>query len=258
MGAAHHHSSFMREYRWTILKTLPLGVFLPMSIFFGSVGPDDFVRNYVAWARKWGLTDIAAWFDRYATGPRIFWSVIVITALYLFIAFALPFLIQHTRKKTAAVIVPVAVAVTILVAAYGQYALSFPAERHLTAEQIKKIEEVFNKSDPPFKIMVFAVESPEAITYGREFMIILHSAGQTINGKAPDSPTNELGAPLPGRIYATQFHGILVGAKPNADLTASPEAIRFHDALVKAGFAPMYLGHEGLGPEGFNLFIGPP
>jgi hypothetical protein len=39
----------IREYRSTILRAIPLGVLLPMIIFFGSVGPDNFSKNYGAW-----------------------------------------------------------------------------------------------------------------------------------------------------------------------------------------------------------------
>ena len=41
-------ADFMREFKWTIIKSLPLGIVLPMSIFLGSVGPDDFSKNYAA------------------------------------------------------------------------------------------------------------------------------------------------------------------------------------------------------------------
>ena len=49
-----------------------IGSGAPMIFFLGSVGPDDFARNYAGWARKWGLTDWAEWLAQYATGPKSF------------------------------------------------------------------------------------------------------------------------------------------------------------------------------------------
>lgn len=40
--------NWAREWRSAIYRAIPLGVLLLMSIFFGSVGPDDFSRNYAA------------------------------------------------------------------------------------------------------------------------------------------------------------------------------------------------------------------
>ena len=102
----------------------PLGIILPMTIFFGSVGPDDFAKNYAAWARKWGLTDWADWLSLYATGPHVFWGVILVSFIYLVLAFGLPFLIENTKRTTAAVVVPITVAIIIAIAVYGQHEIS--------------------------------------------------------------------------------------------------------------------------------------
>ena len=90
--------TWFREWRWTVLKTLPLGVVLPMSVFFGSVGPDDFSKNYAAWASKWGLTNWAEWLNQYATGPKVFWSVILFSIVYLMVAFVIPAIIRRALK----------------------------------------------------------------------------------------------------------------------------------------------------------------
>jgi hypothetical protein len=135
--------------KWTVLRALPLGVFLPMSLFFGSVGPDDFAKNYGNWARKWGLTDWADWLAEHATGPRVFWSVMLISAVYLAIAFGLPFLIKHTKRSVATVVVPLCVALIVVVAAVGQYAISdrqsadeFPLNRDLAKRLGEELDAV--------------------------------------------------------------------------------------------------------------------
>src|ERR1700676_1113178 len=131
-------SSFMREHRWTILRALPLGVFLPMSVFFGSVGPDDFARNYANWAKKWGLDGWVDWLGQHATGPRVFWSAIFVTVIYVAIAFGLPSLIKHTKKNTATVVVPISVAFIVIGAVYGGHliGLSGPNSAELTPDSL--------------------------------------------------------------------------------------------------------------------------
>jgi hypothetical protein len=111
-------------------------------IFFGSVGPDDFAKNYAAWARKFGLSDWANWLNQHASGPRIFWSVVLVTILYLIIAFGLPFLITRATRNVAAVAVPVCVALILVIAGYGQYTMSFPVERHVSPAQAAKLKEI--------------------------------------------------------------------------------------------------------------------
>jgi hypothetical protein len=142
---------------------------------------------------------------------------------------------------------------------FAQYVKNQRTERHLTASETQKIVDTFKKIDPPFKIMVFAIENPEAIAYGREFMDAFHRANQTVNGKSPDSPAYELGAPSQARLYSPKMHGLFIGAKSNANIAESPEAIRFANALNDAGVkVAAFSGWEGLGPEGFNFIIGPP
>lgn len=135
---------WFRANRTSVLKVLPLGVILPMLIFFASVGPDDVAKNYAGWARKFGLTDFANTLAIYATGPRVFWGVIVVTVVYVFIAFVLPALIKRSQKDKAAVVVPVSVALIVAFAVYGQYAVSYPAERHVSESQRAKLKELIS------------------------------------------------------------------------------------------------------------------
>lgn len=98
-------ADFFREFKWTIIKSLPLGVVLPMSVFFGSVGPDDFSKNYAGWARKFGLTEWADWLGLYATAPRVFWSAVLISFVYLMIAFIIPAIVKQTKREVAVIAV---------------------------------------------------------------------------------------------------------------------------------------------------------
>jgi hypothetical protein len=125
----------LRAYRSGIVKAIPLGVFLPMMIFFGSVGPDDYAKNYAAWARKFGLSDWADWLNQHLNGPRVFWGTIFICLTYLVIAFAIPWLIRRTKTDTAAVVIPIVVAAIVLLAVLGLYSFNEPVERHVTAAQ---------------------------------------------------------------------------------------------------------------------------
>ena len=109
----------LRKHASTVIRVVPLGVVLPMIFFLGSVGPDDFARNYAGWARKWGLTDWAEWLAQYATGPRVFWTVVLFSGVYLAIVFGLPALIERTKKNVAAVIVPVSVTAILIIVLYA-------------------------------------------------------------------------------------------------------------------------------------------
>ena len=62
---------------------------------------------------------------QHATGPHVFWSVVLVSFVYLAIAFGLPFLIEHTKKSTAIIVVPISVACIVAVAVYGQHTISY-------------------------------------------------------------------------------------------------------------------------------------
>ena len=141
---------------------------------------------------------------------------------------------------------------------FAEYVKGQRFERHLSSEVAAKIVKVFSGVNPPFKIMVFAVDSPEASAYGKEFMAAFHEANQTVNGKGQEVAAQDLGGPLQARIYSTQFHGLLIGAKSNAEISESKEAIRFKTTLSEAGITvSSFIGWDGLGPEGFNFIVGP-
>jgi hypothetical protein len=105
--------------------------------------------------------------------------------------------------------------------------------------------------------MVMSVENPEAIAYGIEFMQAFHDAKQTVNGKPPESPRNDLEAPAQARLYSPQMRGIFVGTMSNSNIVAD-EALRFGTALQEAGFRFGFTGWDGMGAGEFNFVIGPP
>ena len=114
-----------------------------MSIFFGSVGPDDFSKNYANWARKFGLTEWADWLSLYATAPRVFWSAILISFVYLMIAFIIPMLVKQTKRDVAVVAVPIVVAlvVAVAVAAFVEVAIAGVRQLGRTPHQRISAEE---------------------------------------------------------------------------------------------------------------------
>ncbi len=174
-------ADFFREFKWIIVKSLPLGVILPITIFFGSVGPDDFAKNYAGWARKFGLANQADWLSLHATGPRVFWGVVLVSIVYLLIAFIIPSLIRRAQKDRAAIAVPMLVGLIVVVALYGQNQLLFASsDRHLNEYQRAKLKDDLAPlaSNFPRAIAVMAAEAnPEASGYAVEIMIALAQAG---------------------------------------------------------------------------------
>jgi hypothetical protein len=139
---------------------------------------------------------------------------------------------------------------------FAKYVNDQRIERHLKPDEVEKIFSTFKKVQPAFKnIAVFAIDTPEAITYGREFMATFFVAGQTVNGKGPSTSAADLGAPYQGRLYSTAMRGLFVGTATNQPPSA--EALRFASALNDAGFTVQLTGWDGLGPDDFNFIIGP-
>jgi hypothetical protein len=169
----------LREYRWTILRVLPLGVLLPVTLFLGSVGPDDFAKNYASWARTWGLTDWAEWLSLYATGPRVFWGAALVSSVYIAIAFIVPFLIRRASKDSAVVAVPMIVSIIVIVAVFGQYEMAISGERHVSEYQRAKLKESLSPvaANFPRALLVAAIDTPEAQGFAAELMTGLALAG---------------------------------------------------------------------------------
>ena len=132
----------INEWKWTILGHFRWEFCFQLRFSLDS-SPDDFAKNYAGWARKFGLIDSADWLARHATGPRVFWTTVLVSVIYLAIAFGLPFLIRHTRKNTAVVVVPITVAFIVVGAVSGLYIIQDALEarigrlepRTITAEQ---------------------------------------------------------------------------------------------------------------------------
>ena len=236
----------MWEYRWGILRTLPLGVLLPMTFFFGSVGPDDFSKNYANWARTWGLTDWADWLSIYATGPRVFWGCALVSFAYLAIAFGLPALIKRSSKDLASVIVPFVVAFLVIVTVFGMNRLASSGERHVSEYQRLKIKEGLPPAAANFPrpLTVASVDTPEANGYAAEIMSALNLAGlKIVTGGThgmivPPTTMKSIGTGIRGVFFqvknpknppeevdtikkALESAGIRVGLLPNPDF---PEA----------------------------------
>jgi hypothetical protein len=250
--AAPPKPSRLREYRSAIFRVLPLGVFLPMMIFFGSVGPDDYSRNYAGWARRFGLSDWADWINQYATGPRVFSSIVLISVIYLAIAFGLPAIIKHTKQNTAMVVVPVAVTLILLVAGYGAYHVGFDvAERHVTQFQKAKLKEELASDIGIFKglLEVRAADNPEARGYAMEIMAALHSAGMNV----ASSNSAHL-APFEMRAYGPNIKGVFILV---ADMQRKPkEAEVLADALNTSGIATHWGTHSGYWVDTYSLTVG--
>jgi hypothetical protein len=244
-------SSWMRVYRWTILRTLPLGVFLPMTIFFGSVGPDDFAKNYAAWARKWGLTDWADWLSQYATGPRVFWTVALISLVYLAIAFAIPYLIKRAKKNTAIVAVPISVAVIVAVAVFGQYEISIPSERHITELQRSRLKEILGPVAPNFPraLSVAAADNPESNGYAIELMIALGQAGLKIA-----SLNENMLVPAPMRALAPNVRGAFFQVHDPEN--PPQEAKDISKALTAAGITTNIYNNQNFPDMDYALTVG--
>lgn len=227
----------INEWKWTILRALPLGVLLPVTIFFGSVGPDDFAKNYAGWARKFGLINSADWLARHATGPRVFWTTVLVSVVYLAIAFGLPFLIRHTRKNTAVVVVPISVAFIVVGAVSGLYIIQDALEarigrlepRTITAEQRDQIVKFVQVPAGSSYVMVIAsdMDCTDCYQYAIDFQGILFDAhwrhemvrvmahrGSSPKGVAIETP--DPSAPLPEAIALA--HGLTAAGIP-FDLT---------------------------------------
>jgi hypothetical protein len=246
--------SFMREYRWDILKALPLGVLLPMTFFFGSVGPDDFARNYAGWARKWGLTAWADWLSLYATGPRVFWGTVLISSIYLATAFVLPYLIRHTSKNAATVAVPSIVAAIVIVAGYGQYEIGLLGERHVTEYQRAKLKEILSPiaGNFPRALVVAAIDTPEAQGYASEMMGALGAAGL----KIVTLDSHGTMAPTIMRAIGTGIKGVFFQVKDPSSPTA--EVRTLENALGAVNIRVRFMHNVDFPDSDYVLTIGIP
>jgi len=244
-------ADFLREFKWTIIKSLPLGIILPMTIFFGSVGPDDFAKNYAAWARKWGLTDWADWLSLYATGPHVFWGVILVSFIYLVLAFGLPFLIENTKRTTAAVVVPITVAIIIAIAVYGQHEISFDPDRHVTERQRAKLKEIIGPIAGAFPraLTVAAAENPEADGYAIELMVALALAGMKLV-----SFSDKMVAPMPMKALSTSVKGVFLQVPDRMNPPNEPRKLA--EALNGADINTHFATNPDLSADNYILTVG--
>ena len=104
---------------------------------------------------------------------------------------------------------------------------------------LAKISDIFGKDSPFVNTRVAAIENPEAISYGRDFIIALRSSRQKVNGKNEDDKA-EFGVPEIARLYSTKLHGLLIGVRPGAPIPV--EAQRFSALIGQAGFADRIYG----------------
>jgi hypothetical protein len=233
MAEPHRHGRWMREYRWTILRAIPLGFFLPMSFFLGSVGPDDVARNYASWARKLGLTDWADWFAQFATGSRVFWSVLLISLVYLAIAFGLPFLIKHTKRDTAAVAVPVSVALILIVTLYGWHSIGAVSQWYISPKQENNLKAALAASSVRFVVPITVVPAAPS-----DAMDVAYKIKDIIGG------SNGWGAVVSvigDAQYSPHNIGLLIAVArgTNADQNQSAHALK--DIFDAADLHPTYV-----------------
>jgi hypothetical protein len=154
--------------------------------FLGSVGPDDFAKNYAGWAKKFGLADWADWLGVYATGPRVFWATVVVSFIYLMVAFGIPLIIQRSSSNMAAVSVPIIVLLLLLIAGYGQYQLVTSSVdpqlwQPLTPTEIESMTDLLSTLEPErVRIACETIHCKElALTFEKAFR----------NAKWPDVKT---------------------------------------------------------------------
>jgi hypothetical protein len=245
-------ADFIREFKWTIIKSLPLGVILPMSIFFGSVGPDDYAKNYAAWARKFGLADQAEWLSLHINGPRVFWAAFLVSLIYLAIAFVIPALIRRAKTDRAAIIVPMLVAAVVVVALYGQYeVLSANSDRHLNEYQRAKLKEtlspVASKFSEPIKVAAHESD-PESTGYAIEIMIVFSKAGLKV------ASTNQR-LPVPFRMAAldTKVRGVFFQVLDAKHIPAEVELLR--GALKNADINSVLYNNPDLRDTDYALVV---
>jgi hypothetical protein len=168
----------------------------------------------------------------------------------LIIAFVLPFLIKRTRANVSAVLVPTMVAVMIVMVAYGQYALSFPSQRHMTLEDFNKLIARLKAADP--QLPSFEVQAvggaADSAGYAEEFMYAFHNSGITINGIAPDS--EEVLFPSPANVSSPEMKGLYIGVK---DAKSPPDSAKQLQLILRdAGFSAKFANWAHM-PA--NLFI---
>jgi hypothetical protein len=206
-----------------------------MTLFLGSVGPDDFAKNYAGWARKWGLVDWADWLSLYATGPRVFWGAILVSFIYLVIAFGIPALIKHASKNAAIVAVPFIVTAVLVISAYGQYEIGFSGERHVSEYQRTKLKESLSPiaANFPRALVISAIDTPEAQGYASELMTALGLAGL----KIVTLDSHGIMAPAIMRAIGTGVRGVFFQVK---DPTHPPEEVQtlkkvLYSANIKVG-----------------------
>jgi len=179
----------LRKHASTVIRVVPLGVVLPMIFFLGSVGPDDFARNYAGWARKWGLTDWAEWLAQYATGPRVFWTVVLFSGVYLAIVFGLPALIERTKKNVAAVIVPVSVTAILIIILYAWSLITprSPPQWNITPEQDDELKVALSEAANKYNVVISVVPAAptDAMDAGYHLMQIIRGlTWMACNGRA--------------------------------------------------------------------------
>ena len=245
------YTTRMYERRWAILKALPLGLLLPMMLFFGSVGPDDFAKNYAAWARKWGLTDWADWLGAYATGPRVFWAAVLLSVIYLVIVFGLPALIKRAPSNIAAFVVPIIVTILVFVGAYVLYSFSIPGERHVTDLQRAKLKETLAPLLPTLttQILVCSVDNPEANNYAVELMDALAKAGLKIH-----SMSSEMATPCPIRTLTPELTGVAFLVSNPTDPPGEVRTLTW--ALASAGIRAGTWNINDFAPSDYALMVG--
>jgi len=136
----------------------------------------------------------------------------------------------------------------------AKYVSAQQAERSLSKVDVAKLSDVFSKTPPFSNVRIAAIDTPEAISYGREFITALRSQRQKVNGKNVDDKT-EFGVPETARLYSPKMHGLYIGVKRDAQFPQ--EAIRFSQLMSQSGFGTEFVAWDGMPENEFAFVVGP-
>lgn len=77
------------------VKTLPLGLVLPVAIAVASVKPEDAASNVAAWAKFLGFENTPSWLSNPAADHRVIVGSLILAVLYAFAVWGIPAVRRH-------------------------------------------------------------------------------------------------------------------------------------------------------------------
>jgi len=210
-----------------------------MVLFFGSVGPDDFRRNYASWATTFGLRKSADWLAEYATGPAVLSTILLFCSLYVFTVWVLPALIHRLKRRTASVVIPLLVAFVFLVTLYAGRALQ-PPSWSMTDKQDHDLRTALNSAPIKFNVRLGVVPAApsDAMATGYHLMnMFLNSPGWGAILFLVDAE------------YLPSQTGVTIAVKAHTNPEQNEKARVLKLIFDQAGLSPVYGGDNQL-PDG--------